>query len=563
MRKQNKSRCAPVTVQELQEHSKNFEQGIVKVTDGVYAAIGYGLANSILLEGPTGTVIVDTMESRESAIPVKQAFDQITSKPLEAVIYTHFHDDHIGGTKVFTEGQDVDIYASAETVEQLNEVALLSAIRSVRSQRMFGTNVPEKAFINSGIGPFLNIDSSSTIDFQLPTKVFSDDIEIEAGGLTLQLLQAPGEATGEIVVYLPEKGVLISADDYYYTFPNIYTIRGTKYRSPLVWSDTMEKMRRLEAEYLVPLHTMPVYGKENIDQVLSNYRDALRFVHDQTVKGMNQGMLSDQLVEFVQLPPHLANVPYLKEFYGTTKWGVKNVFNGLLGWFDGNSTELCPLSLSERAMRIANMAGGPQRLLEEATIAYAIHDYQWVLELSDLLYQFPNYQQQAKQLKANALWQLGLQQGNANARNYYLTQALEITGKVSLPDTPNALSRLLTLEMDTIFKLLGIQLNASRSEKVMTAMKVEFCDEGYFYTVNVRKGVAISVPYELDDTQIEICATPNAWKLLVTGLLPPRLALLSKRVTIEKGTEEQFLQFLSLFDFPFDLSELDLKDILT
>ena len=79
------SKEKPATVaadedKELAEHTKEFKQDIIKITDGVYAAIGYGLANSILIEGKDGVIVVDVMESVEAAMPVKKAFDKITSK---------------------------------------------------------------------------------------------------------------------------------------------------------------------------------------------------------------------------------------------------------------------------------------------------------------------------------------------------------------------------------------------------------------------------------------------------------------------------------------------------
>ena len=96
---------------DLAAHSAEFKQEVIKVTDGVYVAVGFGLANSVLLEGDDGVVIVDTMESAEAAVPVKAAFNKITSKPVKAIIYTHFHSDHTQGATVMAGDDNPDIYS--------------------------------------------------------------------------------------------------------------------------------------------------------------------------------------------------------------------------------------------------------------------------------------------------------------------------------------------------------------------------------------------------------------------------------------------------------------------
>ena len=73
----------------LKAHSELFHKGVEKVTDGVYVAIGYGLANSIMLEGDDGIIIVDTMESADEARTVLAEFRKITDKPVKALSLIH------------------------------------------------------------------------------------------------------------------------------------------------------------------------------------------------------------------------------------------------------------------------------------------------------------------------------------------------------------------------------------------------------------------------------------------------------------------------------------------
>ena len=115
------------------------------------------------------------------------------------------------------------------------------------------------------------------------------------------------------------------------------------FRDTLQWVKAVDLMRKLNPEILVPQHTRPVEGKEEISEILTAYRDAIQMVHDQTVRYMNKGLYPDEIAHKIQLPPHLADHPFLQEFYGTVEWSVKAVFSHYMGWFSGKASELHPL----------------------------------------------------------------------------------------------------------------------------------------------------------------------------------------------------------------------------
>jgi alkyl sulfatase BDS1-like metallo-beta-lactamase superfamily hydrolase len=146
---------------DLAAHSVVFKQEVIKVTDGVYVAVGFGLANSILLEGDDGVVIVDTMESAEAAVPVKAAFNKITSKPVKAIIYTHFHSDHTQGAAVMAGDDNPAIYSHEKTLCYLKRIASVTRETTYRrAMRQFGSLLPEGGVVNCGIGPRLEFDET-------------------------------------------------------------------------------------------------------------------------------------------------------------------------------------------------------------------------------------------------------------------------------------------------------------------------------------------------------------------------------------------------------------------
>jgi uncharacterized sulfatase len=168
-----------------------------------------------------------------------------------------------------------------------------------------------------------------------------------------------------------------------------------------------------------------VGGKRSIE-VLTNYRDAIKHVFDKTIEGINKGMTPDQLVQYVELPEHLRDLDYLREYYGNIEWGVRAIFTGYLGWFDGNPTNLFSLPLAEEAKQMVKLAGGEPAFREAAAKALEEGDAQWRAELCDHLLALHPEDQAIRKLKADALEQLAEKLITATGRNDYLTVAQEL-----------------------------------------------------------------------------------------------------------------------------------------
>ncbi len=420
--------CAAQTNEEkLIAHMDEFRPEVIKVTDGVWVAVGYALANSILIEGTDGVIIVDTTESKTAARAIKAEFDKLTTKPVKAIVYTHNHYDHINGSEVFAGDAKPEVYAQ-ELLETLvvQSNAEVGAAMQPRNLRQFGALLPDDARPNSGIGPKLVLDPGAALTYLKPTKTFDKEIEFTAAGLKIKLVHAPGETDDQLYVWIPEKKVLCIGDNYYLAFPNLYAIRGTPYRDVRKWRDSVDLAIAEKPEFLVPSHSRPLSGEAHIREVLTDYRNAIDSVYTQTIAGMNKGLTPDDLVEQVKLPDSLASKPYLQQFYGTVPWAVRSIFSGMLGWFDGNATHLFPLSPKARAEKIATLAGGRDALVQKLRDAQKAGDHQWAAELADHVLALDPTNAEAKSLKGQALIAIGRQQISANARNYFMTSAMQL-----------------------------------------------------------------------------------------------------------------------------------------
>jgi alkyl sulfatase BDS1-like metallo-beta-lactamase superfamily hydrolase len=156
---------------------------------------------------------------------------------------------------------------------------------------------------------------------------------------------------------------------------------------------------------------------------LTAYRDGIKSILDQTIEGIRRGERPDELVQQVKLPPHLADNPYLQEYYGSVAWSVRAIYSDSVGWFDGNATKMFPLPEKDRAARIIGMSGGADQVVSRARDALAAGEFQWAAELADSVLAVDSGNVEAKRSKAQALTELGERQINATARNYYLSSA--------------------------------------------------------------------------------------------------------------------------------------------
>ena len=544
----------PITseVENLISHSEEFEQKILSYdTPGgkIHFAIGFGIANSIMVEGDDGNIIIDAADSMYEADKIYNLFKQKNSNPIKAIIYTHNHGDHTFGTQYYLNIQEErpQIIAHEDTDFYVQRImGILNPIIATRSTRMFGTTLPEEELINVGIGPNLSVSKSPT-GYVKPDLTFRNELKINISGIEMELYHAPGETDDQIFIWLPNHKSLMPGDNVYKTFPNLYTIRGTSHRDVKGWIDSLDHMKTFNPEFLFPSHTKPIIGKELIQNVLNTYRDAIQFVHDQTIRLMNQGMYPDEIAEKIKLPESIADSPYLKEFYGTVRWSVKSIFNGYLGWFSGNPAELDPLSREEKAKRILNLAGDIDVMIDDLRLAVEKEDMQWALELSDYLIALDSFTKEVKDLRIDALIYEGSRSANPNKRNYFLTSAFELRDDFVEPSLLDRTSEELLeyVSIDTLFDVLSTRYNPDKRINENTTICFLF-SSGLRKNITIRNQVAVISNTTGDDCLMTVTSDEIELKKVLTGWSNPVISIASEKIQIE-GNSVEFLQFLSKF----------------
>ncbi|KRD67065.1 alkyl/aryl-sulfatase [Ensifer sp. Root278] len=407
--------------EQLRASSAEFRKEVIEITDGVFAAVGYSASNVTLIQGERGSIIVDTSANPVDAKAIVDAFGNRFVRPVLAIIYTHNHPDHSGGASVFAGPDNPEIYSHQTLLESGPEFG-----RGPRDGGdAFGTKLADHLFINAGTQlEYGRVTPHTREGFLPPTRTFRGESEtIELAGLQMQLIHTPGESPENTAIWIAGKGVLVPGDDFLKSYPNLSPIRGLKLRPPEKWIASLDKMLALDATYMVQGHMRPILGKDEVRKALTDYRDGIKTVLDQTLAGIKQGKTPDELVQEVKLSPELSKSPYLQEYYGTVAWAVRGIYADYVGWFDGNATNLNPLPPGERARKMLEMAGGLDKVIARAREAIEAKEFQWAAEMIDHVLAVDPANMAAKEIKAQALTELGERQINANARNYYLTTA--------------------------------------------------------------------------------------------------------------------------------------------
>jgi len=469
---------------------------VEKISEHVWAAIGYDLASTVLIHTLEGNVIVDTAISPPKAKEIRAALEAEAPKgQVKAVIFTHSHIDHVGGATVWAE-EGVPIWATAALPGHLlKQYALYLPIETIRGSRQFGRNVPLSKVPCSALGPRPDFDLMGKSGMLLPTETFTGQKVLTIGGLTIELVEAHGETHDQLFVWIPEDDTVIAGDNFYWSFPNLYTLRGTSPRPVDDWIESLDKIRRRNPAHLVPNHTKPIHGKEKIAEILTNYRDSIQWVRDEVVRGANKGLDMDTLAETIKLPKHLAEKHYNKEFYGQVDWSVRAIYTNNLGWFDGRADKLYPLPQQEVAAREVELLGGVDQVMSLADEAVEGGELRWAIHLLAKMEDsgLARGTAASRLTEKLALCYEGLAEGiyNTNGRAYLLQTAVELRrGDSEIDQALPPEGLVVRIPLEHIFFILGSKLIPEKAMDVHEAMQFVFTDVDRRFTITIRRGIA-------------------------------------------------------------------------
>ena len=545
----------------LTAHARTMQQGVYRVANDFYVAVGYGQSNMTMVVGTDGVLIIDCLETEEHARQALNALRMISDKPVKALIYSHSHPDHISGVRAIVDpdalaqGQ-VEIYAHERLLTGIRGNPSLGLVPPLRLAYTFGLGLERgpEGWVETGLGTQFG---TGVTGFLSPMTVFQGSLDIEVAGIRAQLREAPSESDDELVVWFPDHRVLFAADVIQgECLANLYALRGAV-RDIGQWIGAVDQLRGFDAQALIMGHGRPLTGQAEVRDLLTSYRDAMQYIHDQSVRLMARGLTPDELVEAIaELPARLRDHPWLGEFYGSVKQIVRQVYHNAFGWWEGDPTFIDPLPRRERATRYVAAMGGRDAVLASAERAQAEGDDRWVAEILTHVLRLDPSDQDARRLKANALRRLGYSAVNPIWRNNYLMAAREIDGTLDQSRLMTTLRAMVnpdiavTMPLPLLLRALATRLNPAHSSGTFLRVGLRCLDTGSTYGLAIRSEVAEVLAGAPTDAVIEIQTTEPMLRGLVTGRIDWSRAMKDGTATLNAGTPETLAHFWSLFDPP-------------
>lgn len=479
----------------------NAIQGLFEVVPGIYQVRGLDLSVVSFVEGERGVLVIDPLISAETAAAALALYRRHRGeRPVTGVLYTHSHADHFGGVRGVVAQEDVDrgavpILAPEGFVEAaVSENVYAGTAMARRAGYMYGAALPRgpQGQVGAGLG-----QTTSTGRFGLipPTlEVTTTGQEEVVDGVRMVFQMAPGaEAPSEMHVFLPEHHALCTAENATHVLHNVLTIRGAQVRDAHAWAGYLTEAIDLfgdDVDVVFASHHWPTWGRARAIEFLSLQRDLYAYLHDQTVRMLNQGLTGPEIAEAMVLPPALEDAWHARGYYGSVSHNVKAIYQRYMGWYDGNPAHLWCHPPVEAARRYVAFMGGTDSVVAKARESFDAGDLRWVAEvLNHVVFAQPE-NAAARELLADAYEQLGYGSENGTWRCAYLSGAHELRhGSFGTPVTPVSPEVLAQLSPAQLFDALAVRVDGPRCWHEHVTLDVDLTDTGTRHRLTLRNGV--------------------------------------------------------------------------
>ena len=540
----------------------NNIHGLFKVTDSIYQVRGYDLANMTIIEGETGWIIVDPLTAKETATAALQlARANLGDKPVVAIIFTHSHVDHFGGVLGILSAEEaanrgVRIIAPVGFMEEATSENLIAGTAmGRRAMYMYGKRLArsQRGHVGSGLGKGPAFGSFGILG---PTEIVDHTPQEKViDGVRFVFQNAPGsEAPAELTFYLPDLKAFGGAEVVSHTLHNLYTLRGAKVRDALKWSNYIGEMIELfgDAEIFFGGHHWPKWGNAEILDFLRKQRDLYKYIHDQSVRLLNEGLTPLEIADQIELPESLRTPFANRDYYGTVRHNARAVYQAYLGWYDGNPARLNPLAPEEAGARYIELMGGGEAVLAKAQVSFDQGQYRWVAELLNHLVFAEPGNAKAKGLLARTYDQLGYQSESGPWRDVYLSGAYELRhgGPEKGVDISLFKDVLKQTPASYFFDTMAVRLNGPDAEGKSITLKIVFSDIGESHELSLANAVLHHKEVESDSpADATLIVTYDLFIRMMIGQAGLKDTLFSDELEVE-GSKIDLVRFFSLFDKP-------------
>lgn len=506
----------------------NARQGLFEVADGIYQVRGLDLSNMTVVEGDRGVIVIDPLISAETAKAALGLYRADRGgRPVMGVIYTHSHVDHFGGVKGVISQDDVDggvpVIAPQGFLESaIAENVYAGTAMARRAGYMYGAALPRgpEGGIGAGLG---QTTSTGTVSLIAPTtEITRTGQELAVDGVRMIFQLAPGtEAPAEMHFLFPDRSALCMAENATHTLHNLLTLRGALVRDPHAWARYLTEAIEMfgdRAEVAFASHHWPTWGRERVTEFLGLQRDLYAYLHDQTVRLINQGYTGTEIAEQIELPPALRRAWHAHGYYGSVSHNVKAIYQRYMGWYDGNPARLWQHPPREAARRYVEFMGGASAVVDKARTSFKHGDLRWAAQVLDhVVFADPGHQA-GRALLADVLEQLGFGSENGTWRGAFLSGAAELRhGNFGTPTAAASGDVLSQLTPELFFDALAVRVNGPQAWDLDLAARWEFPGHHAVYRTTLHNGVFSYTRDGHGDVALTLTVPANAVGALAGG----------------------------------------------
>ncbi|MEV6278868.1 alkyl sulfatase dimerization domain-containing protein [Nocardia sp. NPDC051832] len=498
------------------------KNGLYQVTEGLYQIRGFDVSNMTIVEGDTGVIIIDPLISTECAAAGLALYrEHRGERPVTGVIYTHSHGDHFGGVAgVLPDGPgQVPILAPAGFMaEAVAENVYAGTAMTRRASYMYAIGLTPAADGQMSTG--LGIQTSTgTFSLYPPTIDITTTGQREiVDGVPIVFQMTPGtEAPAEMNFHFPAHRAVCLAENATHNLHNLLTLRGALVRDARVWSHYIDEaidMFATDSDVAFASHHWPTWGTDNLIEFLSVQRDLYCYLHDQTLRMLNQGMTGAEIAEQIELSPGLQDSWSTRGYYGSVSHNVKAIYQRYLGWFDGHPSSLWQHPPQAAATRYVRALGGIDAVIDKAAEFTGEGDLRFAAELLKHAVFADPANATAKNALAEVYTRLGYGAENATWRGFYLMGAKELREGVYPTALNLAGGMAAALSIEQLFDTLAIRINGPRAAAETFVIDWQFTDLDTTMRLTLSNGALIRTLDPRRKTEVDLTLTLTKTKLL-------------------------------------------------
>ena len=513
------------------------EKRAIEVAPDVWLLAGWGIAHSMAIRAPGGWIIVDTGDSTAAAQEMRDMLEAAVSAPIRvaAILLTHWH--YADGTAAWSdEGAQVwgHEWLDRNRIEG-SGVGPLAGFYQARAISQFAVFHPPEgadAFPNNlRFTPDKLLSESS---YRPPERLFANGTveTFNIAGEEVTVMPNRSDASDSVGFHFPRLGLLVSnfmAQGFIF---NVYSLRGGPFRNPDAFLEDSRRMETFDAAILLDLHAAPVTGEVAVREAIRRSGDQVRLIRDQSLRMIARGMDGRAAAEAVVMPAALRDG---WEFYGQVESHVRQMYGGTVGWFGNDVYDINPLPIAEEARRTIGMMGGVESVrvaAAGAAEAGEIAGWQWALRLTSLLLQLDPQDQAARDTRSIAARALGQRTTSSNARGWYITEALELEGKLLAMGRPVTIGEvravlgtprredLIAAGTAASLAFLPVLVDPERAGETRTAFTLQVEGDETAWHIEMRNGVILTEPAAVPlSDHVEL--KPDELAEFVLGLAAP------------------------------------------